>query len=382
MDSGRADRADENTSVKAGPTARKFIENRDGWVNILKDLGYQFDFVAQQQIEAGELQSKGFRLLVLPFSVAITDKEVAAIKKFVEAGGVLIADGQAGVMDGHANWLPRGSLDELFGITRSSPARKQELASSNPETAVQLSGGKSLTTLEGAPALIVNSLGKGKAIYLNFFLTNYVEDRRDGKEGKWKEPLARGLSEAGVQPPFRVLTTGDKPLDGFELISFQSGPARYVGILKNDDLKVRTDPMTVQLGQNYHIYDVRKKTYLGKTDAISDSIRTAEPKLYALLPAAVQGVRITSSEAARRGARFSYRVNVDGGGPGANSVVVVRVYRPDGTLMREYSENVEAKSGTGSSGFHLALNDAKGTWKVVASEVASGKQATLTFELP
>ena len=240
--------------------------------------------------------------------------------------------------------------------------------------------GKSLDKLAGVPVLITQEHGRGKAIYLNFFLTSYVEERRDAKEGKWKQLLGHALREAGVQPEFRVLTSGGRPLDGFEQISFSSGSARYLGLLKNEEIEARTSEMTVQLDKAYHVYDARTKKYHGITRSIRDSIRTAEPKLYALLPVAVSGVMIAAERPARRGARFGYKVVVDAG-EGVNPIVVMRVYRPDGTLAREYSENLEAKGGAAAAGFHLALNDPVGLWKLVAIDVASGKQATLAFTL-
>ena len=378
---GRTTGPDQNPSVNAGPTGRKFRSNRDGWVNILKDLGLQFDFIARQQIEAGELIKRNFRALILPFSVAITEKEIGEISKFVKAGGVLIADGQAGVMDGHAKWLARGSLEELFGVSRSSPAREQQIASSEPEAQVRASEGKALATLQGIPVLIVNRHGKGTAIYLNFFLSSYVEDRRDRKEGRWKELLSRALSQVGIKGSFQVLGGGGQPLDSFLLVSYRAGSARYLGILKNDDSQVSSQPLGVELDQPYQVYEVRKKAYLGRTARISDSIRTAEPKLYALLPAPVRGIRIASNAAARRGAKLSYRITVDAD-RGFNPVLLVRVFNPAGSLVREYSENLEAKAGVASSGFHLAMNEPQGTWKVLATEAVSGRQATLRFKLP
>lgn len=376
---GRVTRPDQNPSVNAGPTGRKFIENRDGWVNVLKDLGYQFDFVARQQIEAGELLRKGFRLLVLPFSVSITDKEIAEIRKFVSAGGVVIADGQAGVMDGHAKWLPHGSLDDLFGIRRPTPVRQKELAASEPDKEIQPSGGKALAAIDGAPALIIHPVDKGKAIYLNFFFNQYVEQRHRHQEGKWKELLRRALDQAGLKPPFTITSAG-KPLEGFEAISFRAGGARYLGLLKNDEVMVRSWPLTVHLGTSWHVYDVRNRRYLGFSETIHDTIKTAEPKLYALLPSQVRAVRITPEVPARRGLRFSYKIEVDGVKT-TDPVVVVKVYRPDGKLVREYSENILAKAATGVSGFWPALNDPRGAWKVVATEAASGERAVLTFEL-
>ena len=371
---------DEPTGEGAGPTYGKFEANRDGWVNLLKDLGFGFDFVARQQIEAGELVSRKFRALILPFSVAISEREARAIRDFVEAGGVVIADGQAGVMDGHARWLPAGSLDDLFGIGRARPARGPELASDKPEADVRPVSGRPLTQLQGAPAIIASQSGKGKALYLNFFLSSYVEDRRDQREGKWREHVGKALEWAGLRAPYRVLTGKGRPLDGFLLAAHQKGQVRYLGLLKNDDLKVSAQPFTVELGDPWHIYDVRHKRHLGHGRVIRDTISTAEPKLYALLPAPVRAIRLRDASPAGLGEPVRCEVAVEGHS-GFDTVVLFRVYRPDGSLAREYSENLETKSSRTVATFHTALNDPPGQWRLTATEVVSGRTASLALTL-
>lgn len=42
---------------------------------LLNDLGWQFNFVSSQQVEAGQLQQRGYQAIVLPFSLALSDKE-------------------------------------------------------------------------------------------------------------------------------------------------------------------------------------------------------------------------------------------------------------------------------------------------------------------
>ena len=377
---GKVTRPEQNPDTNPGPTGTKFVDNRDGWINVVKDLGFQFDMLARQQIEAGELASRDFRVLILPFSVAITDREAAQIRKFVEGGGILIADGQPGVMNGHCRWLERGSLDDLFGIERTAPARHKELAGSAPESAIRSVGGKALATLDGAPAVIVRDHGKGKAIYLNFFLNSYVEDRRNGGDAKWKKLVTQALDAGSVKPAYRVLTAGGAPLPGFELVAFSSGPAKFVGVLKNNEVELRTAPMTVELDRAYHVYDVRNKKYLGSTRTVQDSIQTGEPKLYALLPAPVSRVTAKLAGQASRGARVNYDASVDAA-PGSKAVLLVRVYKPDGSLAREYSENLEATGGKAVSGFHLALNDPPGEWKLVATEAVSGRSSSLSFRV-
>jgi len=78
-------------------TMRRFNSNRDGWVKALRDAGLQFDFIAYGDVEQGKLVSKGYKTLILPMSIALSDKEAAAIRAFVRGGGTVIADALPGV---------------------------------------------------------------------------------------------------------------------------------------------------------------------------------------------------------------------------------------------------------------------------------------------
>ena len=108
----------DREEAKKGGTS--FPANRDGWVSLLDDLGLSFRFLAAPQVEEGALQGK--RVFVLPYSTALSDREVAAIRRFVEEGGVLLADGAAGLFDEHVAWRETAALDALFGVTAPRPA--------------------------------------------------------------------------------------------------------------------------------------------------------------------------------------------------------------------------------------------------------------------
>ncbi|MBL8219741.1 MAG: hypothetical protein JNL62_10950, partial [Bryobacterales bacterium] len=81
-------------------TSKNFADlskRRDAWVRELEKQGVQFRFLATQQIESGELDN--FRVLILPYSIALSDKEIAAINRFQRNGGRIFADEQLGRMD-------------------------------------------------------------------------------------------------------------------------------------------------------------------------------------------------------------------------------------------------------------------------------------------
>ncbi len=89
----------------ASETSRNFSElmrRRDAWAKELERQGVQFRFLATPQIEAGLLDT--YRVLILPYSIAISDKEARAIERFMERGGVVYGDDQTGRMDERCHW--------------------------------------------------------------------------------------------------------------------------------------------------------------------------------------------------------------------------------------------------------------------------------------
>ncbi len=62
----------------------------DAWWTALQELGYQPVLVASQQIENGHLEKAGFKVLVMPRSIALSAKEKQQIDALVKAGGAVI----------------------------------------------------------------------------------------------------------------------------------------------------------------------------------------------------------------------------------------------------------------------------------------------------
>jgi hypothetical protein len=80
----------------------------------------QFRFLASPEIEAGALDR--FRVLILPYSIAISDKEKAEIERFMRRGGVVYADDQTGRMDERCHWRQKPLwTGPIEGLRRSRP---------------------------------------------------------------------------------------------------------------------------------------------------------------------------------------------------------------------------------------------------------------------
>ncbi|MCW5981138.1 MAG: beta-galactosidase [Bryobacteraceae bacterium] len=95
---------------------------RDAWVKQLERQGAQFRFLATPQIEAGEL--KNYRALILPYSIALSDREAREIEQFIERGGIVYADEYTGQMDERCRWRETPLWQgERKGIVRGGPQR-------------------------------------------------------------------------------------------------------------------------------------------------------------------------------------------------------------------------------------------------------------------
>lgn len=93
------------TIANVNRTSKNYVDlvkRRDAWVKALEGQGIQFRFLATPQIENGELEK--FKVLILPYSIALSDAEARAIERFVARGGTVYADEQTGRMDERCHW--------------------------------------------------------------------------------------------------------------------------------------------------------------------------------------------------------------------------------------------------------------------------------------
>lgn len=111
------------TIANVNRTSKNYVDlvkRRDEWVKALEHQGIQFRFLATPQIERGELQK--YKVLILPYSIALSDAEARAIEEFVARGGTVYADDQTGRMDDRCHWRSAPLFAaETKGIMRQAP---------------------------------------------------------------------------------------------------------------------------------------------------------------------------------------------------------------------------------------------------------------------
>lgn len=192
---------------------------RIGWIRLLQDLGMQPQFVAADGL-AERLLSERPRCVVLPATLALSDRNVRALNVYVRNGGSLLADHSTAIYDEHLKRRDRGGLDELFGITQRSLAWQDLLIREGRSTARELGlqpaerGLRGETSQQEADAdtFLERSIGGGHAYYLNSPVAAYGQWRLDEQQVAAARDLRRrvraALRRARVLPPCEVRGKG------------------------------------------------------------------------------------------------------------------------------------------------------------------------------
>jgi len=338
---------------------------RESYCRLLEDLGWQYNFVDSAMIEQGELLRRGYRVLILPDSSALSAREAKAVREFVEQGGVLIADRHPGSFDEHGRRLPQPRLAELF------------------ET-------------ETAGTSAIRRLGQGKAIYLNADVMSYYRDRLLGKEKSLLQLMGSLLKEGVERPTYSVTDPSGAPAIGIETHVFRNGGTNIVALHTNPQLSVADlgppetisnrrfeSPQTASLtlpGECF-VYDVRGAKVLGKRRQLTVTLDPYQPSVFVLAPEAIPPLKLRVPGRLARGETGHIGVGISGVSPAAMHVFHLDVVDPSGKIVPQYSGNILAPAGHSAGLLPLALNDPAGKWEVRVKDLLSGQSQAAMVEV-
>ena len=273
---------------------------RTVWCKVLEDLGLQYDFISYLDVEEEVVKlNKKFKVIILPKTVCLSDKEAQALKEFVYHGGILIADYLCGMMDQHGRGREKGILDDLFGVVRDESSgymngkglteidgekyQKPFLDRfSNYEGAYRYRdimvfergtkhrpGCKAieikdhLGLLHRASVLIENCANKGQTFYLNLSPIEYWDPtkRFSGYGHTLRKMVSAIMNSAGIQARVTLHENGNAS-NMIEPLYWKNGKKHYLGLIKNPtgqkELKTVGQKSEVQ-GITGHEVDVKLK---------------------------------------------------------------------------------------------------------------------------
>ncbi|MFH0963753.1 MAG: beta-galactosidase trimerization domain-containing protein [Planctomycetota bacterium] len=390
---------------------------------ILPESNFQYRMIASEQLEDGVLSEGDIRLLYLPYCQALSPKEAEEIRAFVEAGGAVAADLRPAVTDEHGKPYPSGALDDVFGVRQDTkkaapvqgsvvlPERVGEAEGFLPMTyadsSIALAGGKALGRVKETPAVITNDFGKGKAVLLNFAISDYVVDKlmsgstrlirfADEEAAAKTADLVRAIFEqCGLRPALAI--RGQAP--GCHVYRFESGDAQMIGLLQEsapflpgvgakpmpqlEAIARRRSEVCVILKEPKHVYDIFSREYLGCIAQIPRTVSPGVPHLFAALPYKVESTAMQLEKTAlRQGEALSFTASVetDGAAPGLH-VFRIELVDPDGKRAEMYTRNARADDGRHTGCVQLSLDAKIGDWTITARDVATGAGGEATFRV-
>jgi len=307
----------------------------------IEHIGLQHRFVSAGQVENGELVRAGYRVLILPRTIALSDPAATAIRKFVKAGGTVIADGTPCVFDQH-------------GRRRKTPALADIFPHSSDATATR------------------TRFGQGQVI-------NLAAPGPGDRAGRQR--LRDIVAGAGMEPMIALARRDRGPVEDMETYIFDNGAVTIVVLLRDFDASSGTisdQPETVDLmlPRSYEVYDIRAQRGLGRTARLEVEVGSAAPVVLALSQRELPGPSIAGPSSTHVGGRAEFRISPHGHFAAARDVFHVGLTDPDGNPVPYYGGNLVAPQGTAAYTLPLALNDKPGDWTVRVHDLLAGATAT------
>jgi hypothetical protein len=292
----------------------------------LAGLGAQPRWITPDALSAGDLIRDGTRLLVLPHSVALSNEEVAAVRSFAEAGGLILAD------------VPPGERDVL--------GRRRDAAP------------------------FVDLIASGRLRLLASLQADMAPKRE----------MAALLAEAGVYLPLTVLDAKGEAATDLDIRLFRSGNLMIAGIQRQEGAEGER-AMELRLPERIWVRSLREGTPATLTDRLVLQLGPIEPVLLALSAAPLPRPTLSGPARATRGDLVTFRLGLDVPAVAETHVMRLEVVGPTGQVVPVASRTVRVPPGGTLWHLPVALGDMRGQWRVRATDIVSGGVAVATIEI-
>lgn len=380
-----------------------------GMATMLYDMGLGYDYVAYGHLETDNRLAERYKVFILPGSSSISLKEAESIKAFAKNGGTVIADMLPGAYDQNGKPCTVNPLIDLFGVkdigklTIANALINGTDANVNGLTLQNYQGklksfsmgvvpttGKPIAKVayqeKEYPAVIVNSYGKGRAVYFAAAInTEYGElaemrfsPSRQIHIESLKSFMGKLISDSGIRPEIKVLRPDGGSIRVSKIVVRKNGPALLLGIVRNyrQALNIDTKPIIhkVELPGKYYAYDLLERKDLGGGTSFNCEFSPQTQSLFAFLPYKVNVIDV--------------RIRRDGGNvkinvyaladakETADHIFRIEIISPSGKINEAFSTMLFGKGLEATHEFMMPLNAESGDWKVNVTDALSGITAS------
>ncbi len=339
------------------------------FVRAMEHIGLEPRFISTRDLEQGDLRAHGYRVLMLPHTVALSPVSANEIRDFVARGGVVVADGEPGQFDEHGRRTRPEALADIFTARPSGATSRFAFGNGS---AIYLAFGNA----DDDSALIKRVRQVIAAAGVEF------PSRETGTVSLVQRVREVG-ARAGLSPPFPIAQADGTRASDIETHIFDNGPATILAVQR--DLPQEADPargevIAVSLPRRLNVYNLLTQRALGETDRVTIDLDPGQPAILALSPKPLAAPEIDGPVQARLGENAEFSIRVDPAE--APGVIHVEVTDPSGRPILHYSGNILAAArGAAVKLLPLALNDQSGIWKIRATDVLSGQTATAELKV-
>jgi len=186
--------------------------------------------------------------------------------------------------------------------------------------------------------------------------------------------MERVLRDAGLRPKVTVSGTGGERVAECAAYLFNLGTTRLLGLVPDKNMPAERT-VRVRFRGDGTVYDVRRKVLVGSGEQFETSIEPAVPCLFAIVAEPVREMSSEGPATATRGEEIRLTFTA-AAGAGYRSVAKVEVLDPEGKSISHYCRNEDIVDGRATFLFRTALNDPVGLWRIVVTDVVSGRRAT------
>ena len=364
-----------------------------GAVDLIRDSGREFLYLTKGRVLAGDLQKLGIKLLLLPMIQPLGEDEVAALRTFASAGGVIVADLRPGVLSGRTRPVASGPADALFGITRSGAGKAKMIEPSGTvkingqaltlalgqvvaDSELAAAGATAALTSGGVPLLLENKVGSGAVWLLNAGFDRYPGQRTTAIGESWRSIFAGLSARAGLPKPLATMATaaGGNPLARLQV--WNRGGVSIYGVLDGEGKGSLT------LAKAANLFDLRKGS-LGKGDKAAIEPFAADTAHFIAAYDYDPG-RPTVAVGKPEGAIVTCAIAMSGVPAGETGTFSyhTRLLDPQGTWVDVIPWSVQGAGGKAELRIRFALNDAAGNWSLAVREVTTGRETTVKISRP
>jgi beta-galactosidase len=375
--------------IEDGATYGSYESAHVSFHQIIRDLGYQFSYVSDRMLRLGEFDADKYRVLILPRIEALGEAEAAVIRRYVEDGGVVIADVRPAIYDGHCKPLAEGLLDDVFGIATDGRASAtigpaliegdQNLVFEKAfvDPTVSLTTGVARGDADGVPLMITNRYGDGAAILLNFAAASFPKLAVAGTDDAAGELMADLISRSGANAPaLALLDAAGERLRNIEATRWQDGDTQIVSLFRQSGTR---EPATVVLPEAKHVYDLRNRDYLGHVTRFETEIIPFRASFFALCDAQTPAPSIVAQPA---GVARGQVANVSISVPGATGLHAFRLTAKAGSADLDWLDQVViAGAQPVQIQVPVAFNDPTGEYQISALELFSNQSFEATLRV-